>query len=462
MYRHLFRTLCFAAATSLALGAGCSTRLSDRANFSGPTPALQEQLDTIIWPARDQSGLDHTLASTPDAIYLFQPTEQPLPNEAPARLKRAVQRPIASVRFSERLGVGILRELANRSDPARDPDNALRFVSVSTFPIKPQDERGSPWRWFLRSQAELGAPYAVTVNDEQVLSVLGQGLRMRVQTPPDGTPARGLIVHMPGLGSGDYERPVLDALRADGWAILRIATPRVWFYKPVEFNISRAADVQPVAKDIAGLIDDQLAEPAYAVEAALAYLQTERPDIPAHPCVMLGFSAGALFAPAIVARQPNAFDAAVLIGGGTNLFHISQTSDLTNGGLKVNWAIASDRDRFGEDLSKAYASHSQLDPLRTAPALSNMPTLLILAALDSTVPSSTGRKLQRLIPSAERWSLPVGHRLLFWLLPNKAESIVAWLDRATASVEVRSAEGLMVNASSATDSRTGSRTISPP
>lgn len=422
-----------AALTGLSLlCSGCTLDLAgDRCNILSSAEARETQ-PRIAWPHRDTSGLDDMVAQTPEAVYLFRPSDKPLPADAPARLQRSVRRPLATVHYNQRLGVGVLRELANRTDPPHHQDNALRFVSVSHFPIKPRDERGSPWRWFLRGQAELGAPYSAVVNEREVISVLGQGLRMRIIEPPDGVTARGLIVHMPGLGSRRYEEPVLQRLRADGWVLLQVATPRVWFYEPVEFTVRSQADVETVGADVASVIDDQLAEPAYAVEAALAYLASERPDVPTHPCVMLGFSAGALFAPAVVARQPDAFDAAILVGGGTNLLQISQTSDLTNGGLKINWPIASDRERLGPDLAAAYARYSQLDPLNTAPALAGMPALLVLAALDSTVSAPSGDRLHRLIPNADRRIMTVGHRLMFWLLDREADAIAAWLDRATA------------------------------
>lgn len=413
-------------ALSALVSWGCAVRIPARSAPIETPPAAARTLSSIRWPERDTSKLDQIVADTPDIIRLYR-SGPDLPPETPDRVRRAVERPLASVRFNERLGVGVLRELANRDRPAGAPGNALRFVSYSTYPIQPEDERGNPWRWFLRSQAGVGEGFPRVINEEQVLSVLGSGLRMQVIDPPDGVARRGLVVHLHGLGSRRYEAPVMDAIRNDGWTILQVSTPRVWFYKPVRFSVRNHAEIDPVAREIAGLIDDQLAEPAYAVEAALAYLRTARPDVATRPCVLVGFSAGALFGPAVVARQPDAFDGAVLIGGGTNLLRISQTSDLTNGGLQIDWSIASDRDRYGDELADAYARHAQLDPLKTSVALHGKPTLLVLAAVDSTVPASTAGSLHRTNPTAERIVLPVGHRLMFWLLDGQSRSITEWL-----------------------------------
>ncbi|MBX3387565.1 MAG: alpha/beta fold hydrolase [Phycisphaeraceae bacterium] len=418
--------------TSGAEQAGAPARQTGEGVAEASISTVQSS-PAIKWPERDRAALGAVLAPTPFPIHLFSDTGDGLPPDASPRLRRAVERPLATVHYNAPLGQGVLRELANRDEPAHSANNALRFVSVSTHPIRPVDERGNPWRWFVRSQAGLGAGAPVAINESQVLTYLGEGLRMQIFDPPDGVDRRGLIVYLHGLGSRVYEAPIVEAARADGWVILQVSTPRVWFYKPVKFEIRRSDDIDRVAGDIAALIDDQLAEPAYAVEAALAYLRQQRPDIPSRPAVVMGFSAGALFAPAVVARNHGQIDAAVLVGGGANLLRISQTSDLTNGGLDIRWPTIADRDRFGTELEEAYARHVQLDPVRTAATLRDKPTLLVLAALDSTVPASTARTLRREVPHAQRIVFPVGHRLMFWLLEGQRASIVRWLRDATAT-----------------------------
>lgn len=353
--------------------------------------------------------------------------------------------PFARVAHKELSGPGLLRvfDSANLGGASAGPaaPNArlgtMRFVSFSTEDTRPVDERAE---WLLRYSEwqsnrlrELGLD--AKPNDPRIVSMIRDGVRMRLREPivePLGehTEPVGLVLYLPGLGSREYEQPVVDELRRRGWSVLIVETPRVWWYEPVPFNVMSSADVEPTAERIARVIDDQMAEPAYAAEAGLRYVKLVRPELADKPVVLMGFSAGAIFAPAVGARLHDQLAAVVLIGGGGNVLKVSQTSDLTNGGLELKWPEHGPRGDWRERLFAHYMKHSHLDPANAARALTDLPALVAVAEFDATVPAECGWLLASRLPNAERLNFTLGHRLMFWKLANRSVDIAEWVEGA--------------------------------
>lgn len=194
-----------------------------------------------------------------------------------------------------------------------------------------------------------------------------------------------------------------------------------------------------LARAIASRLDEVFAENAYAAEAALEYLAANRPDIPQHPLVVVGFRAGAIATPTVVARlnqrplpDPKV-DAAVLIGGGANALDIVLRSEFVTRSVPVL--------RDGKEMPRErllllrdqYLAASRLDPYHTAPLLRGRPILQAHATSDTWVPKSSGELLYELLGRPDQLVMSGGHELLFYFLPEKAEFIADWVDGATRS-----------------------------
>jgi hypothetical protein len=132
--------------------------------------------------------------------------------------------------------------------------------------------------------------------------------------------------------------------------------------------------------------------------------------------------------------MPDRFSAAVFVGAGANLLKLSQTSDLTDAGIRLLWendtGNAADRHR----LYDTYLTASHLDPYHTARTMTGKPVLVVQAAFDSTVSAAGGELLWERLERPERWVFTGGHRLLFWRLKDQSVPIADWIDHATAPV----------------------------
>jgi len=79
------------------------------------------------------------------------------------------------------------------------------------------------------------------------------------------------------------------------------------------------------------------------------------------------------------------------------------------------------------NLSRQYLDHAPLDGHHLAPLLAGKPTLIVQASSDRAVPANLGERLWNLAGRPERWTLPVGHELVFAALPFQAPAIERWL-----------------------------------
>lgn len=397
-----------AGAAGMTVGAsllgGCVSREASR-------PLRAEAIESIrlpddAWPERRTDHLDDMVRDGPGVM------------ELPGGIR-------IRVGTTGRYGVGIIRNARESMRWA-----TTRFVSFSTLADRPYHEETKK----RIERFEEWNQCALTPEEETTVRSIFEGTRIRVIEPEGGAAkSRGIILHLQGLGTLEYEQPILDELTKRGWTLVRLVSPGVWWYESKPITIASRDDIQPVGERIARIIDDMVAEPAYAAEAVLEYLKKTRPRLEQSPLVVLGFSAGALTTPTVVARIQDRVTAAVLIGGGANLFMLSQRSDLTDGGIRVSWpgelGTAADRER----LSDAYLRASRLDPYHTARTMVDKPVLLVQAALDSTVQASGGDLLWERLEQPDRWVFSGGHRLLFWRLGDQAVPIADWIDQAIAT-----------------------------
>lgn len=321
---------------------------------------------------------------------------------------------------------------------------------------------------------------------------LDAGKPLRVPMPEElAHPVRGVVIHFLAIGANEFEPRVMSEFRRRGWAVFDISTesfvetpvPDDWkpeikrlgieadaiyarmtsgdgppgrpyfggrgnlvshpLYGQWKQLMSRRATLRAgafqacgdealpgVAKDIAARIDQALAGNAYAVEMLLDYIDTQRPELAGLPVVMIGFSAGALTTPTAAARVRDRIDAVVLIGGGANLFELSQDSVFTDGGVTVRCGEDKLRKEQIDRLSDLYLGASKLDPYHTAPLLRALPVLQVHARSDDWVPARGGELLWNRLGKPDRLDISAGHQLLFYLLPGKAKFIADWVDQA--------------------------------
>ncbi|MBY0311223.1 MAG: prolyl oligopeptidase family serine peptidase [Phycisphaerales bacterium] len=438
-FRQLRPAGCLGCATALLVAlatiSGCTTFVpGDRDRLVNAAPAMD-----IVWPTRRTSDLEDRDKNTKREIYTLVPESDSvtLGPDLPEDVQRQASTPIARIAYTGVHGQGIIRQIeyvrGNQDWRART-FGTLRFMSYSEQSdrlIDPRMESFAQWTQRSLSRQLAGKNYGLKPNDPAVTAMLYEGTAIRVSPPPEDavkSPNAGTIVHMSGLGSIEWEQPLLDEFQRRGWWVIRISTPRVWWYEGKTWPIGSRDEAQEQGRKIAAMMDDLVAEMAYSAEGVIDYLAKNRSEIPQHPLVMVGCSAGALGAPAVVARLRDKFDAAILVGGGANLLQISQTSDLTDAGIKLAWKDNQPRSDWRNQLFASYLEHAQLDPYRTAPHLRDMPVLVVHAEFDLTVPAKNGWLLWDRLGRPDRITHFGEHRTMFFGLGTQSPRIADWLD----------------------------------
>ena len=316
---------------------------------------------------------------------------------------------------------------------------------------------------------------------------------------------RGVILHLWALGSNPYERDVVAEFRKRGWVVIDIdpddgidpdidesVVSRVLELEDLKaaeaklvrpFDMRRPfteqmavrgqdphqkevdrltaesmrlrnpplllrtpADIEPLAQMLASEIDLTLGRNALATEAILDALHTLYPATRTVPTVVVGFSAGALSAPAVVAKMRDKVSAAVLIGGAANLVEVGARSTFYDGGITLETRPlkpgepTSNRDRpnrpsreLVRQLGSRYLELSKLDPYHTAAALRGMPVLQVHAIWDTWVPADLGELLEDRLGRPDQLWHTGGHGMLFYFLPSQAGWISEWIERAVAA-----------------------------
>ena len=382
--------------------AGCGAPLSDAPPAS---PVAKED-----WPARITDGLER-LAECAPALLPDEAVGTAVPRAPPASQDRA-PRAVRVVR-AVRCGLGIVLELAPTGTDAATtaPADASELAFVSFSPLEMGDAGAS-----LPEQLTSGA--------------IAAGVRWQLYEPAR-KPARGLAVH---LGGNKYVR---RALLRDGWSVLNSTGTGRYFRRRASaqtFELRQDEELPEVGKRIAAIVDDELADWPYSLEAVLEYLAQYRPDVAQRPLVVMGFSIGALGLPAVVARLPERFDAAVLVAGGANLLEISQRTGKAERGLVLRWRDREARAADWHALCAAYLERAKLDPYHTAVALRGLPTLVCQGLFDQVVPARCAELLYARLGRPKRLAYPVGHRQLLRLVMRlEAGRIVEWADAVVGS-----------------------------
>ncbi|HYE62563.1 MAG TPA: alpha/beta hydrolase [Phycisphaerales bacterium] len=246
---------------------------------------------------------------------------------------------------------------------------------------------------------------------------------------------RGLALVSPGLlgtPPGTLQN-VSELLRKDGWLVLRMLSQPSRFTEQLEFKLDGAADIDAQAKAIAKITGNRTAECAYAVQAAAAHLESAHPGLKTQPRVAVGFSGGAMTLPTIIAREPERYAAAVLVGGGADFWLMNQRSNYREliKAVKETWAEKPSPETLAA-LDEAYLKNAPLDSYHTAAVLKGKPVLMIQGTADRAVPAPLGDLLWERLGRPERWlDEGASHESLFMNLPrDHFPRMMEWLNRA--------------------------------
>lgn len=392
---------------------GCAVHLSGCISHEPASPGRlltsdrTVQLPDSAWPARERDGLPQMLAAVPREAPVIRCTVV----REKVRLIPVEARETMTVIAKRQAGVGMVFELGPKGvESARGGLLVFSSIGGATPPVDDSTPVGSA--------PNIPAPGEV------------HGVGFDVIEPADA-PCRGVVIQLHGLGGVEYEQPVTEALSQHGYLILQAEFPwHRWRQRHIE--LGSEAELDAVAQELATMIDDCQAEMAYAVEGVLEHLWQTRPDLARKPVILLGFSAGSVTVPTIAARLGDRVAGVVLAGSGCNVVQIVQTSDLTDGGLR----IARDGHRITGPLAGLlagrYIGKTRLDPYHTAACLRRRPVLMIHANADTIVPSETGQELYERLDRPERLVISGGHRTLFMQVGALGERIAAWVDKAAA------------------------------
>lgn len=340
-------------------------------------------------------------------------------------------------------------------DPRLDgpePSMVFRFVSGRAEP-----EAAAPGLGLLARDAEDRSLRALVGGGTGALAGGGRDRVVLQRTwfalyEPQGE-ARGLVVILPGLFGmpGWFIEPLTRELTGRGYAVLRMLALPSRFLAGAEILEDPVGSLA-VPEGFGRIVTERLAEVAYAAEAAREHVAAERPGLRGLPAALVGMSGGALSLPAVWARDPGAYDAAVLIAGGADLATLGSTSAFADALLKVGLRRAPEGSRDGggatpeaEAVEQAetfaallggagpeYLAASPLDPFNLAPRMAGTPLLVVHGARDRVVPAATGDRLWERLGRPERWVYPLGHGALFLALPLRKGALVRWIDERLA------------------------------
>ena len=306
-----------------------------------------------------------------------------------------------------------------KAKPADRPVLRFKYISVESE----QDPAGPPGslRHVLqRTNFVLYEPYATGDAMSGILPAAG---------------SRGIALVMPGLfGTPDTVIDVMvRRLRQDGWFVLRLLAASSRFTETVTFEFDTRKDLSVPANQLAKVLQSRAAEIAYAVQAAFQHVSSVRPDLANLPRVVVGSSAGAITLPTVVAREPDRYLAAVLIGGGVDYWLINSRSNYrrTADALRYRWLRGEPTEVDERRVDALYLAAAPLDGYHTAKVLRDKPVLMLQGVLDRAVPASLGDLLWARLGKPERILLQVGHEMLFASVAGRLTEISAWLTAAS-------------------------------
>lgn len=249
--------------------------------------------------------------------------------------------------------------------------------------------------------------------------------------PIAGVPVRGTAVLFPGL-LGTPE-PLLEGLTRTlsirGWTVVRFMAQPSRFTQRSRIVVMADEDAASAGERIAPIMAEGLAEVSYAARAVLKRVEELEPELRGLPRVAVGMSAGAITLPTVVAAEPERWAAAVLIGGGADLFTILDRSNYSEmiDGAGVEWEGEPDEARR-KAVSEGYLRRAALDPYHTAGLLRGKPVLMYHGTLDRAVPASAGELLWERLGRPERRSFEVGHEMLFLGMATEVGPVADWIE----------------------------------
>ncbi len=331
-------------------------------------------------------------------------------------------------------GCGVVQEYVRTVTPSATPHDAAHGAAQQPQGEVQQDHQARPMR-SLRFLSWCHEPQIDALSDDASQWTLYSGGTLAM---PSHQAVRGIVL---STGGGTmYDWTVRQALIESGWANLHVGECAAVDKQPERFfNLfGESEPIDSTASRIAEAVDHYIADVAYTAEAFLSYARTHEPSLRDLPVVLIGFSRGAFAVPAIAARLEDMVAAAVFITGGADVLDIALRSSMTEQtALRVRIQEESGRERRLNAreralLIEAYREATHLDPYHTAGALHGIPTLMIHGMFDRIVPASTGHVLYERLARPEKWSYPLGHGGVFYMLPGAAKRLIGWLDHAIA------------------------------
>lgn len=247
---------------------------------------------------------------------------------------------------------------------------------------------------------------------------------------------RGVAVIVPGTFGYPpelYEK-WSDDLRDRGWSVLRLLSQPSRFTEQILIDVE-AGEGAREGMAFAVHADDRTAECAFAVEAGIEHMTQLDGRLEGKPRAILGFSGGAILAPAVVARNPGSYETVVLVAGGANAASISIESTFMKRFIKSVFFTFKGEDEAGDRaaLEAAYLDHATLDPYHSVAHFDAGTRVLVVdGSFDKAVPFASSELLvDRLaacgIPPVRR-TYPTNHVMLFLSLGEMVGPVNEWVD----------------------------------
>jgi Serine hydrolase (FSH1) len=205
-------------------------------------------------------------------------------------------------------------------------------------------------------------------------------------------------------------------------------------FPPIDsgFEIDPDTDLESLASLIAREVDEKIAVHAYAVESLVRACDQLHPQLVDKPIIVIGYSAGSLSAPAVIARLAQLYPdrplRLVLIGSGGDLLSVAEGSMWGSSILRLHRKDDPEPSaKQLEELKAAYLQRTKLDPLVIVPSIRSVPTLHVYATNDKAVPTASAMQLNEAHAQMDELKHAGNHGTLFFFLQGQAGKIRSWL-----------------------------------
>ncbi|HED52723.1 MAG TPA: alpha/beta hydrolase [Phycisphaerales bacterium] len=328
-------------------------------------------------------------------------------------------------------------------DTDEDASSGVQFEPGGSFVVRltETDDAGTAdsaaYFVFVSAENELSIPSLDHLEDSKLVYQI-QRTWFTYRKPPQGE-SRGVAVLMPGIYG--TPREVVDrterALGKRGWSVVRMLAPPSRMTVHTEYEIPTDGDASPVLAKLARDLDNRAAECAYAVDAAVRHVAELDPSTANLPKVLIGMSGTAITLPTVWAYAPDTYSAAVIVAGGANSFRIARLSSYDDwiDAVRITFPDGQPTQDQIASFERTYLDLAPLDSYWTAQTMRGKPVLVIHGRKDTAVPADTGELLWKRLGEPERWSMPVGHELIFVSLPLRLLKMMDWLDEHVPSPE---------------------------